>query len=134
MTMTRTSSSPSRSSSAAVSPSTRSPAIELLPFRASVMVPIRPSLDALTIGASVVDSLMLCLRKTALERKQVNSAGHVHDLTGDVARFLGAEERDGIGDILRLPRFAENGALDDALVHLGVAHLVGLGSDHPGRD
>src|SRR2546430_380074 len=134
MTMTRTSGSASSSSSAFTRSRPRSAAIELLPFRASVMVPMRPSLEGVatvSVACSVISAISF---QSQSKREEVDATGHMNHLAGYIPRLLGAEEGDGVGDVLGLARLAEHGALDDALVHLRVAHLEGLRADDPGRD
>src|SRR3954452_8211072 len=70
----------------------------------------------------------------ALEDEEIYTAGYDKADAGDVRREIGAEERDSVRDLLRLPDAAHRGAPDHALVHLGVAHVERLCADDPGDD
>ena len=63
------------------------------------------------------------------EHEQFDAAGHVQLDAGDVGGQVGAEERDRVGDVLRLARALEHRPVGDPLVHRGVRHVESLGAD-----
>src|SRR6266540_2755952 len=52
----------------------------------------------------------------------------------DVRGEVGAEEGDGVRDLLRLAGAPHRGPFDHPLVHLGVPQAESLGPDHAGND
>src|SRR5256885_324169 len=65
-----------------------------------------------------------------LEREEIHPAGDRQYGARDVPRALGAEERDGVGDVLGLAFLLHGHALDHALVERAQA---GVGRDDAGR-
>src|SRR3954454_137226 len=69
-----------------------------------------------------------------LEDEKLDAARDVELDAGDVRGEVGAEERDGVRDLLGLPRTAKRRPLHDPLVRLCVRHRKRLGPDHAGHD
>src|SRR6266511_6286021 len=68
------------------------------------------------------------------ERKELDAAADVELDPGDIAGEVGTEEGDRIRDVLRLARATHGRPTDHPLVHLRVAEVERLGSDHAGDD
>src|SRR5215213_5872063 len=68
------------------------------------------------------------------EGKELDSTAHVEADAGDVGGEVGAEKRDRVRDVLRIPRSPERGAIRHALEHLRFREPQRLRRDDPGDD
>src|SRR5579864_4670719 len=121
-TMARTALSSPSSVKTASSRCSRSGAIALTGGRLSTTVATPPSRVTVTSWSSAMHA-------PHSEGEQVDAAGHVQHLPGDVLGLRRAEEDDGVGHVVRFAGSAHRGAQHHAVVHLGVAHLERLGGD-----
>src|SRR5579864_1364401 len=121
------------------SPPTSMPSI-LTPCASTVGEPANAKPRTTTL-ATIASSKKARRRRTVgwypgapLEDEELHAARDVELDAGDVGGEVGAEEGDGVRDLLRLTRPPEGGAGDDPLVHLGVRHVEGLGADDARHD
>src|SRR5258708_5076277 len=127
-TTTRTAGSSPSSRNAAASSCIKSSAIALLPFRCITTRAIAPS--RLT---STHSPIFVFLRSGG---EQGDAAGDLDDRARDVPRLVRAEERDGVGNVLGLPKPFEHSPGLESLVQgirLGRG-FARFGFDDPGRD
>src|SRR5260221_6311018 len=123
-TTPRTAGSSPSSPTAPASSSMRSSAIALLPLRCMTTRAIAPLRSTSTFSP------------TGSGREERDAAGDLDHRAGDVARLLGAEKRDGVGDVLGLAEALEHSPLLEALVHrvVGRGGLARLRLDDARRD